>query len=142
MSLVLYLDDCAYSRELRRLLSAAGYDTMVPAEVDPPLTGEDDEVHFQFARETGYALLTFNAHDFLRLHEATPDHAGIMVVPRQRFKSRYDPCRDRASDYQSGADGCHNRRRILESQCLSLAGALRQTITRNRRHVLPTSETW
>jgi len=80
LSLRLYLDDCAFSRELRRLLIQAGHDVQVPADVRPPLTGEDDAIHFAHAQATRRIILTMNAKDFKELHDENPNHRGVLVV--------------------------------------------------------------
>jgi len=58
LSLKLYLDDCAFSYRLRQLLHDAGHTVQIPAEVDPPLTGQDDDVHFAHVRATGQIILS------------------------------------------------------------------------------------
>ncbi len=80
MSLALYLDDCAFSHELKRLLIEAGHDVETPANMHPPLTGEDDLIHFAHAKATGRVILTLNARDFKEIHDQEPDHPGILVV--------------------------------------------------------------
>ena len=80
MSLRLYLDDCAFSHKLRRLLIQAGHDVQVPADVRPPLTGEDDVIHFAHAQATGRVILTMNAKDFKELHDETSNHPGVLAV--------------------------------------------------------------
>ena len=80
MSLALYLDDCAFSHELKQLLIEAGHNVETPADVHPPLTGEDDAFHFAHARATGRIILTLNAKDFKEIHNQEPGHPGILVV--------------------------------------------------------------
>jgi hypothetical protein len=80
LSLRLYLDDCIYSHELRRLLVEAGYDVQVPADVRPPLTGQEDRRHFEYACSSHRVLLTKNPRDFLELHRQSTSHAGILAV--------------------------------------------------------------
>jgi len=80
LSLTLYLDDCAFSHRLRQLLRQAGHDVEIPAEVDPPLTGADDLVHFIHARATDRIILTLNPQDFKDLHNQYPNHPGILAV--------------------------------------------------------------
>jgi len=87
--LELYLDDCAFSHELKRLLLAAGHDVAVPADAQPPLTGADDAVHFAHARATGRVILTLNPRDFKDLHDQEPDHPGILAVCQDN-----DPTKD------------------------------------------------
>ena len=80
MSLRLYLDECAFSYERKRLLQAAGHDVQTPADVRPPLTGADDIVHLAHAGATGRALLTRNPRDFKNLHDQDPHHSGILAI--------------------------------------------------------------
>jgi hypothetical protein len=47
LSLAVYLDDCTFSHELKRLLLKAGHDVETPADVHPPLTGEDDDMNYR-----------------------------------------------------------------------------------------------
>ena len=89
MSLALYLDDCAFSHELRKLLLEAGHDVEVPADVHPPLTGEDDAIHFAHAKAIGRAILTLNPRDFQELHDQDTEHSGILAVYQDN-----DPAKD------------------------------------------------
>ena len=76
----IYLDDCAYSKRLKRQLEAAGH--QVYTFFDAGLPGQPDDVHLRYAAEHGLVPLTYNADDFLNLHERYPDHAGVLVVYR------------------------------------------------------------
>jgi len=89
LSLNLYLDDCAFSYALRRLLIAAGHDVEIPADVEPSLTGADDAAHFAHARVAGRVILTYNPADFRVLHVQTPLHPGILAVYQDN-----DPAKD------------------------------------------------
>ncbi|MBI3959480.1 MAG: DUF5615 family PIN-like protein [Chloroflexi bacterium] len=89
MSLSIYLDDCAFSYRLRQVLLDAGYIVQVPADVDPPLTGAEDALHFAHIQAIGWVILTYNPKDFRKLHNLIPDHPGILVVYRDN-----DPHRD------------------------------------------------
>lgn len=80
MSLRLYLDDCAFSKELLRLLRAAGHDVETPVDVRPSLMGAEDAKHFAHARASGRVLLTLNPRDFKVLHDQNSDHYGIAAV--------------------------------------------------------------
>ncbi|CAN5736734.1 hypothetical protein BH10CHL1_BH10CHL1_14210 [soil metagenome] len=91
MGLAIYLDDCAFSYRLRKLLLEAGHQVQVPADVDPSLTGATDEVHFAHARITRQAILTYNPADFLELHQQDQDHSGILAVYQDN-----DPAKDMA----------------------------------------------
>jgi len=89
LSLALYLDDCAFSHRLRQLLQNVGHDVQVPADANPPLTGVDDPDHFAHAKATRRIILTYNPRDFKTLHDADPNHPGILVVYQDN-----DPTKD------------------------------------------------
>lgn len=89
MSLAIYLDDCAFSHRLRQLLVEAGHRVQIPAEVAPSLRGVADDTHFAHARATQQSILTYNAADFLRLHQQHSDHYGILAVYQDN-----DPAKD------------------------------------------------
>jgi hypothetical protein len=78
VALDLYLDDCANSALLARLLQEAGHRVVRPA--DAGIAGEDDHVHFAYARTHGLILVTKNPEDFRELHEDDPVHPGIFAV--------------------------------------------------------------
>jgi hypothetical protein len=111
LSLALYLDDCAFSHELRRLLLEAGHDVEVPADIQPPLTGEADAVHFVHAKAAGRAILTLNPKDFKELHDQDPEHSGILVVCQDN-----DPTKDMS--YREIVQAIAN----LESSGITIAG--------------------
>ncbi len=77
----IYLDDCAYSKRLKRQLEIAGHQVCTPFEAG--ISGRPDDVHLRYAAEHGFALLTYNAADFLELHASHPDHAGVLIVYRE-----------------------------------------------------------
>ena len=89
MNLSIYLDDCIFSHRLRQMLLEAGHRVYIPADVDPPLTGAADDVHFDYIRSAGLVLLTYNSKDFLTLHKQISRHPGILAVYRDN-----DPTRD------------------------------------------------
>lgn len=78
MSLKIYLDDCAYSKSLLRLLTEAGHQVQTP--IDAGIVGQPDPVHFQYTIEHKMVLLTKNPSDFLELHLKNPNHSGIMAI--------------------------------------------------------------
>ncbi len=102
----LYLDEDVASRELTARLIAAGH------EVLAPLRGEPDGRCWRHAQERRAAVLTMNAVDFARLAEATPGHAGLLLLYREN-----NPTRDLRAEaivvaierisetYPGGADG-------------------------------------
>jgi hypothetical protein len=54
LSQKIYLDDCAYAKDLVRLLEAAGHRVTTPSQAG--ITGREDEVHFTFALRNGLSL--------------------------------------------------------------------------------------
>ena len=68
-------------------LRARGADLQTVAEAG--LLGKDDQAQLEWAAANGRTLYTFNVSDFCKLHrdylEHGKEHAGIIVVPRQRY---------------------------------------------------------
>jgi len=89
LSLRLYLDDCVFSHELRRLLREAGHDVQTPADVVPPLTGRNDLVHWLYTKAVGRVILTRNPKDFETLLSRDPAHPGVLAIYLDN-----DPTRD------------------------------------------------
>ena len=75
------------ARSLVSGLRARGAD--VQTVVEAGLRGKDDATQLQWAASNKRALYTFNVAHFCKLHgeyrENHMDHAGIIVVPRQRY---------------------------------------------------------
>ena len=74
MSQRIYLDDCAYAKELVRLLVTGGHQVITPRQAGT--TGREDEVHIRYAAEHSLILLTKNPGDFFGLHQKDSKHAG------------------------------------------------------------------
>jgi predicted nuclease of predicted toxin-antitoxin system len=89
----LYLDDDIIEKVLVRMLKAAGYDIIIPA--DAGLSGADDAVHMTHAIRTGRLVLTYNADDFEQLHDLVlasgGHHAGIVVVRKDNDRRDMSP---------------------------------------------------
>ncbi len=85
----IYLDDCAFSHRLRQELIEAGHTVYVSADIDLPLTGVADELHFAYVRSAGLVIFTYNPKDFLALHKRFFQHPGILALYRDN-----DPTRD------------------------------------------------
>jgi predicted nuclease of predicted toxin-antitoxin system len=87
----IYLDDDSAAPLLVRLLTRAGHDVVIPANVG--LAGDEDPVHFMYAISNARALLTHNYKDFKLLHQlvllAGGNHPGLLAVRRDN-----DPTRD------------------------------------------------
>jgi predicted nuclease of predicted toxin-antitoxin system len=86
LTIDLYLDDCIFSHVLRRLLLLAGFRVVIPADVG--LSGARDREHFAYARDHGLTLVTRDPDDFLLLHGAQSDHAGLLLVYRENNPAR------------------------------------------------------
>lgn len=75
------------ARALIRGLRARGINLSTSEEAG--LLGATDEEQLEFASSQGRVFYTFNVSDFCRLHslylESERSHAGIVVVPRQRY---------------------------------------------------------
>jgi 2,3-bisphosphoglycerate-independent phosphoglycerate mutase len=86
LSQKIYLDDCAYAKGLVRLLEEAGHVVVTPQQAQ--ITGQNDEVHFRYAAGHELVLITKNPDDFLELHAADPNHAGLLVMYQDNDPSR------------------------------------------------------
>jgi hypothetical protein len=83
----LLIDEDAQHRGLAPALRARGVDVITVHELG--MLGADDNVILAQAAATGRTIYTFNASDFFRLHtqfmQQGRAHAGIIIVPRQRY---------------------------------------------------------
>ncbi len=77
MALNLYLDDCADSTSLDRLLRQAGHTVVRPK--DAGILGRPDDIHFAYALQHSLVILTKDPNDFLALHRQNPNHSGIFA---------------------------------------------------------------
>jgi hypothetical protein len=84
VKLSLYLDEDSMARSLVAALRARGADVLTVIEA-----GLRGKVQLQWAATKKRAIYTFNVSDFCPLHrqylENGTEHAGIIVVPRQRY---------------------------------------------------------
>ena len=78
MSLKLLIDEDSQAKLLITLLKKAAHDVITVNEAG--LSGQPDEVVFDYARKEGRLVLTRNYDDFQALHNANPDHSGILVI--------------------------------------------------------------
>ena len=83
----LLVDEDAQHRGLAPALRARGVDVVTAHEAG--LTGADDDAILAAAARDGRAVYTFNTGDYCRLHgqylRQGLNHAGIVIVPRQRY---------------------------------------------------------
>ena len=74
----LLLDEDSQGRVVIRLLREAGHDVLTVSEAG--LVARSDAEVFALAQQEGRVLLTRNIRDFLALHDAQPEHPGILGV--------------------------------------------------------------
>ena len=83
----LYVDEDAGERAVVQGLRARGIDVLTTIEAHQ--CGATDRNQLAFAVQEGRTIYTFNVVDFARLHHEYLlqgiDHAGIIVLPDQRF---------------------------------------------------------
>jgi hypothetical protein len=83
----LYMDEDSMEHALVRGLRSRGIDVLTADEAG--MIARVDADHLQFAAGLGRALCTFNVGDFWRLHAEYLaeglDHAGIVLMPQQRY---------------------------------------------------------
>jgi uncharacterized protein with PIN domain len=87
MQIRLYVDEDAMARALVRGLRARGVDVITV--LDAGMSEYDDMAQLEHATQQERVLYTFNVGHFCRLHAQFmaqgKDHAGIIVVFRQRY---------------------------------------------------------
>jgi hypothetical protein len=87
MPIRVYLDEDAMARAFVQGLRARGVD--VTTAFEEGVTEQDDRDQLVWAAQQERVLYTFNVGDFCRLHAEYmlqgKHHAGIVVVPRQRY---------------------------------------------------------
>ena len=83
----LYLDEDSMRRALVFGLKVRNVDVVTAGDAD--MINRDDEDHLETASASGRALYTFNTADYCALHQRWMtqgrSHAGIIVVPQQRY---------------------------------------------------------
>jgi hypothetical protein len=83
----LYVDEDAAERIVVEGLRQAGYDVLTTLEAAARTSS--DESQLNYAAGEGRAVYTLNVRDFSRLHSeflaSGRHHAGIIVIPRQRY---------------------------------------------------------
>ena len=72
------LDEDSQAKYLVNLLQAAGHDVATVSKLD--LMNHPDSVVLDAARENERVMLTRNCDDFQELHQANPEHSGILAV--------------------------------------------------------------
>jgi uncharacterized protein with PIN domain len=70
------------ARLVARALRQHGFDVTMPGDVD--LLSTDDPGHLEFAKSEGRVMVTHD-DDFLRLHAAGVEHAGIVFCHLDKY---------------------------------------------------------
>lgn len=87
MVIRLYVDEGAMARGLVSRLRARDVD--VTTVLDAGMSERSDRGRLEYSAKQGRALYTFNVGDFCNLHREFAalgkDHAGLIVVDRQRY---------------------------------------------------------
>lgn len=78
MSIRLLVDEDSQAKTLIILLKSAGHDVLTANEAE--LSAKDDASVLNYAKSDNRILLTRNPADFLALHQAFPDHQGILTI--------------------------------------------------------------
>jgi hypothetical protein len=83
----LYMDEDAMSRILVRGLRARGADIVTAFEAE--MISQEDRTHLEHATLQGRTIYTYNTKHFRQIHDEYlalgKRHAGIIVVPHQRY---------------------------------------------------------
>lgn len=88
MSLIrLYVDEDASEHAVVSALRDRGFDVLTVSEA--AMAGESDQAQLLLATSQGRSLYTLNVGDYCALHKrfllGGESHAGIIVIPRQRY---------------------------------------------------------
>lgn len=86
MSLRLLIDEDSQAKLLITLLKQASHDIITVNEES--LSGQPDEIVFDYAQREKRLILTRNYDDFQALHNANPNHSGILVICEDQNTSK------------------------------------------------------
>jgi predicted nuclease of predicted toxin-antitoxin system len=78
LSLRILVDEDTQARRLIEMLRADGHDVLTIGEAG--VTGIPDASVMELAKVQQRILLTRNCDDFLPIHEANPEHSGILAI--------------------------------------------------------------
>jgi hypothetical protein len=83
----LYIDEDAAEKAVVMALRQHGFDVLTVQEAGGHSLGDDAQL--RFAAANGRVLYSLNVSDFARLHQEFSargeEHAGIILIPRQRY---------------------------------------------------------
>ncbi len=86
MSLRLLIDEDSQAKSLVSLLRKAGHDVKTANEAG--LSGQEDFLVLDYARDINRILLTQNCDDFEALHKANSQHPGILVIYQNNNRAK------------------------------------------------------
>ncbi|MCD8485671.1 MAG: DUF5615 family PIN-like protein [Desertifilum sp.] len=86
MSLRLLLDEDSQAKYLLNLLQSVGHDVLRVNEAN--LMSRSDAVVLDYARQQERVVLTRNCADYQELHQANPEHPGILAVFQNPDRAR------------------------------------------------------
>jgi predicted nuclease of predicted toxin-antitoxin system len=67
-----------------RELRALGHDVLTTHDAGKSNQGIEDKAVLRYAIDNDRCVITINRRDFIRLHRAIPNHAGIIVCTENR----------------------------------------------------------
>ena len=73
------LSDENFPESAARALRKLGHEVITAVEAGLANRRIPDEIVLEYATRLGHAVVTYNRHDFVVLHDRQPDHAGIIV---------------------------------------------------------------
>lgn len=89
-----------------QVLRALGHDVLTTQDAGKSGMAIPDAEVLDFAHADNRVLLTFNRKDFIRLHLAGSNHAGILAC---RFDPDFQALAQRIHNYLQGGDGLAGR---------------------------------
>ena len=111
----LYVDEDASQEAVVSALRRKGIDVLTA--YDAGREGRTDEDHLRFAATQGRAVYSLNVSDFTRIHaeflSRGEEHAGIIIIPRQRYRIGEKARRLQELLESTDADGLRNSLHFL-----------------------------
>jgi predicted nuclease of predicted toxin-antitoxin system len=84
---LLYSDE-QFPRVVSELLRMIGHDVLTVQEAGNANLGIPDDEVLAFAVSNNRAVMTLNRQDFVQLHRANPNHAGIIIITNDMDRAR------------------------------------------------------
>ncbi|NJN21179.1 MAG: DUF5615 family PIN-like protein [Leptolyngbya sp. RL_3_1] len=100
----LYADE-QFPLKATQHLRALAHDVLTVQDADKANQGIPDDEVLAFATQQERAIITLNRRDFIRLHEKSANHAGIIVCKDDLDKQKLAERIDRAIQAESSLEG-------------------------------------